>query len=90
MSDVINISSAGNVEVPAYQVLLEKGYQVRNEYHKADKEEIWFANMGEKHFRAHSPLELLGIVAIYENRGKNWQASDGDIETFLKKFYPNT
>jgi hypothetical protein len=31
-------------------------------------------------------LTLLGLVALYETRGPEWQASDEQIERFLAEF----
>ena len=37
---------------------------------------------------AEGPLELLGLWAMRDGRGKEWKASDDEIEAFLKRYYP--
>ena len=75
------IIAAGNVEVPAYLVLVEKGYEVR-----WDGNERWTASKGDFVFGGEGPIEVLGIVCMYENRGEDWKASDQAIDAFLDKF----
>ncbi len=75
------IIAAGNVEVPAYLVLIEKGYEVR-----CDGDERWTARKGDSVFGGAGPIEVLGIVCMYENRGKDWKASDEAIDNFLQKY----
>ena len=35
---------------------------------------------------SQDPLELLGLVALYEARGDSWKATDAEIDHFLKTF----
>ena len=81
----MQISAAGNTEVPAYLVLIAKGYEII--YRHPD--DAWVAQKGEEVFAASGPLELLGLVAMVEGRGSNWRATDEEIDAFLKK-YPGT
>jgi len=43
------------------------------------------ARKGDAILSAESPLELLGLVAMYNARGLQWQASDAEIDAFLAK-----
>ena len=81
----IHIASAGNVEVPAYLTLLEKGYSVRWE-RKSNDNELWFATKGDCEFIGGGPIELLGIACMYESRGNNWKATDEQIDAFVQKY----
>lgn len=47
---------------------------------------IWIAEDTITQFFAEDLVTLLGLVAIQENRGADWQASDEDIETFFAKY----
>ncbi len=80
----MQITAAGNTEVPAYLVLIAKGYEVSN-----PAGDLWLAQKGQNSFSAGRPLELLGLVAMAESRGVNWRATDQEIEAFLVK-YPQT
>lgn len=80
----MKLASAGNVVVPAYLVLLAKGYAVERE--AIDDREVWRASKGADEFIADSPLELLGVVVVSEERGADWQASDQEIQDFLRRF----
>lgn len=78
----MRLASAGNVEVPAYLALLEKGYQVS--WDDGDDQQFWFAAKDGHEFIGDGPLELLGLVALYETRGENWPATNQQIDDFLK------
>ena len=80
----MHIHRAGNTEVPAFLALQEKGYEVSWKFRS--KEEIklgkypklvhnvdFEAKKGNVSFSAYSIVELLGLVAMWETRGNNWQ-----------------
>lgn len=75
------IIAAANVEVPAYLVLVERGYEVR-----CDGRESWTACKDDSVFGGDGPIELLGVVTIFEHRGEDWKASDRAIADFLEMF----
>jgi hypothetical protein len=77
----MQIAAAGNTEVPAYLVLVARGFNF-----SCDHQSVWTATKGEASFLADSPLQLLGVVAMFESRGPQWQASDEQIEEFLCKY----
>jgi hypothetical protein len=52
----------------------------------SDREETWQALKGCDEFIAEDPLSLLGLVALFEVRGPNWQAADNEIDAFLSQF----
>jgi hypothetical protein len=81
------LCTAGNVEVPAYLVLLEKGYTVTVE-EGSTSPSSWLGVKNEQRYRADSLVELLGLVSMVEVRGAAWQASDNDIDAFLQAFEP--
>lgn len=67
-----------------YLVLKSKDFNISRI--EQNESEIWVAENDSALLRADSPTELLGLVSMYEHRGKDWIASDSDIDTFLKKF----
>jgi hypothetical protein len=76
----IHIAAAGNVEAPAYLTLLAQGFELH-----CDSRGQWTAKKGDTAFSANSPLELLGLAAMYDARGAQWQASDAELDAFLAK-----
>ena len=78
------IINAGNVMVPAYLTLLQKGYQVSVE--RDNEKENWVAENHQCKFVADDPVALLGLVCVFEVRGKSWQASDEQISQFLEMY----
>ena len=85
MSDKVKISAAGNVEIPAYLVLKMKGFSVRWE-RGGENSETWYAEKENLCFSGEGPIELLGVVDVYETRGNNWKASDEEIDEFLERY----
>ena len=82
-----SVAAAGNTEVPAYLALIELGYSVDRV--DKDGEEHWIAKKGTLRLTADGPLELLGLSLLRSERGPRWQASDTEIDEFLKRFYPS-
>jgi hypothetical protein len=82
-----SIAAAGNTEVPAFLTLIELGYSV--DRIDRDGEEYWIAKKGRLQLMADCPLELLGLSLLRSERGPRWQATDNEIDEFLKRFYPS-
>lgn len=84
MSLKVQIATAGNVIVPAYLTLKQKGFKVWwiRSNSKPD-EETWYAEDASRKFMAEDPVALLGLILLHEVRGDNWQASDEEIDDFL-------
>ena len=78
------IAAAGNTEAAAYFVLEGKGFQVQRLV--LDGAETWIATRDDQSFRGDGPLQLLGLVALHEIRGDQWQAGDKEIDRFLSTF----
>ena len=70
MSPKTTIATAGNTIIPAYLALLQKGYSISCESSAGAAEELWVAEDASTRFRAEDPLLLLGLVSLYEIRGK--------------------
>ena len=80
------IADAGNVTVPAYLSLLAKGYRVSCTRHPDTAEETWYAENDSIRLVSEDVLALLGLAAVFESSGSDWQASDSQIEDFVRKF----
>ncbi len=81
----MKLVAAGNVEVPAYLALKSLGFSISVK-HKSETEKIWAAENQHHEFIGNSPLELLALVKLLEVRGSEWQATDSQIDDFVKKF----
>ena len=79
------LCAAGNTEVPAYLVLMQKGYTVSYDQRESDRQ-ICYAEKDHLRFQADGVIEVLGLVCMYESRGVNWAATDPEIEDFLTKY----
>ena len=83
----ICITDAGNVLIPACLVLRAKGYRVSRSYLGSGLSEWWEADKPGERFSAENPIALLGIVAIYEVRGLDWQANETEFDS-MHELYP--
>ena len=81
------LADAANTIVPAYLTLLQRGVSVyRQPSAVTDSGMLWVAEDAGHRFVAEDLLVLLGLVALHETRGPQWQASDEEIERFLAEF----
>jgi hypothetical protein len=89
------IRIAGNTQIPALLALRAKGYRVWLEYTtEDDPRSSWYPYMPDyqaeiegAYFSATSPVELLGLVAMWETRGDDWKFKRGepDIDEELQE-----
>ncbi len=81
------LTDTGNTLVPAYLVLLQRGLSVCQEPSAVtDSGTLWIAEDADHRFFAEDLVTLLGLVAMHETRGPDWQASDEEIERFIAEF----
>lgn len=80
----MKISAAGNTEAPSYGCLLEKGYEVIAVDSVCGKS-IAIARKDEIELVGNSMLELLGLAALADAKGSDWQASDKLLDDYLSK-----
>lgn len=76
----MHLAAAANLLTPAYLTLLAKGFVVRCDG------DLMIAEKGQDRFVAEDPILLLGITAIAETRGEQWQASDEEANDFIDRF----
>ena len=72
------ISAAGNTYNPCLLVLRSKGYELWAE-ETEDHRMIWNARMGSHSLSGYSPPELLGIVALWEAFGAEWNRQQPNV-----------
>jgi len=84
MKHKLDISGAGNVVVPAFLALQKLGYSVRCENPLSDHE-TWIAESDTTILSADDVV-ILGLATLAQSRGERWQASETEIQDFLKKF----
>jgi hypothetical protein len=78
----VRIRIAGNTENPALLALRARGYRVWLEYtQEDDPTHPWHpampdyqAESADGYFSATTPVELLGLVALWETRGDDWRS----------------
>lgn len=79
MSEIV-IAAAGNTLAPALAVLIERGFDVV----RLDSDpELLEARKAGYRLVGEDPLILLGLVALVEARGANWQPSDKEVDALL-------
>ena len=78
----LSIRIAGNTQNPALNTLREKGYKLWIEPDDLSEESgefiDWNAQKNGRYFSATDPAELLGLVAMWEFRGDDWQQKTGE------------
>jgi hypothetical protein len=77
----MKLSAAANTEIPALLVLENNGYEITS-----IDGSVWRAIKNKNEFVANSPLELLGLIELFNQRGDAWRAGDSDIERCLNKY----
>jgi hypothetical protein len=85
MKPKLKIVGAGNVVVPAFLALQQRGYAVRREQ-RGDGVQIWIAQSDTVEVQSDDPVTLLSLAAIAETRGEHWRASDDQIQKFLDEY----
>lgn len=76
----MQISLAANTMTPAYLAILSKGFVVTT------SGDMMIAEKGQNRFVAEEPVSLLGLIALVEVRGEEWQADDHEIDAFVQDF----
>lgn len=74
---IFSLRIAGNTQTPALLVLEGKGYSLTVEAHE-DESLSWNAVKDGRYFSATDPVELLGLVTLWEVRGEDWQMRVGE------------
>jgi hypothetical protein len=72
-----SLVAAGNTYNPSLLVLRDKGYDLWLE--QGEERLLWCARKGDQNFLAYSGPELLGLVALWEHLGENWNQQSPDL-----------
>ncbi len=78
MTRRFSLVAAGNTTNPCLHVLRSKGYELRIEQDE-DGHTSYLARKDRREFLAFSAAELLGLVALCELMGDDWNKQDPDI-----------
>ena len=78
MSSAFRLSEVHDVGNVAIITLRRKGYRVWWEASERPSADDWWAKKESREFVARSPLALLGLVALWEDRGDEWQKKPGE------------
>ena len=76
----MHLIDAANAMTPAYLAILSKGFSIRGDGN------LMIAERDGDTFAAEGPVALLGLIAIIEVRGAEWQATDDEISEFVSRF----
>jgi hypothetical protein len=78
----LKIRIAGNTEIPCFSAIKDKGYEVTLTYYEGDDYPDWEAVKDNRLFSATNPIELLGLIAMWEVRGDDWCANSNDHKEY--------
>lgn len=67
------LREAMNVYNPALDVLRSLGYCLFGEFERDEEVRVWIAERGDVRLSAASPLALLGLAMLWQQRGANWR-----------------
>lgn len=81
---------AGNTHNPALLALKAKGYELfLGFFPEEDEKSPWYPEMPcweaykeGRLFSATTPVELLGLVALWETRGDNWRTEKHELRLY--------
>ena len=73
--------ASGNTYNPSLVVLRQKGYDLWLE--SGADGNLWCAKKGDQKFLAYTGPELLGLVALWEQLGENWNQQQPDVYSEL-------
>ena len=98
MSDrslTLYLHPAGNTMIPCLHAIVAKGYTVTHfflDLGSEQKRPRWAAEKNNRLFTAERLEELLGLIAMWEVRGDDWQPRESEDALFeqLIKAGPNT
>ena len=76
-----SLVASGNTYNPSLIVLRQKGYELWLE--KGEDRSLWCAKKDGQSFLAYTGPELLGLVVLWEQLGKNWNKQNPDIYSEL-------
>jgi hypothetical protein len=84
------IRIAGNTDIPALLAIRAKGFRLWLDYLKIDDSRSpWHpyqpdyqAEKDGAYFSATSPVELLGLIAMWEHRGDDWRMKPGESSVY--------
>lgn len=77
------LADAMNTYDPALATLQERGYRVWvRPVGEVEEGEEWLARKDGNELIAGDPLRLLGLAAILETRGVNWQLAENEPDLY--------
>jgi hypothetical protein len=87
----VKIGFAGNTFNPALHVIEKKGFLLGLYESESDQNSylIW-ARKDNCEFVSSNPVELLGLISMWENRGDEWKEKEGEkdiLEDLLDEYF---
>lgn len=81
----MRIVASVNTEVPSWLALKEQGWEIKK-IDSVGSKKLWVATKNGTDFIGGNPIELMGLIAMYEARGEQWQAEAEQIEEYQEKY----
>lgn len=77
MNERLRLAAAANTLAPALAALRQKGYTVSR------RDDSYRAESAARLLLADDLLQLLGLVALLDERGDSWHPTDEEIQALL-------
>lgn len=71
------LSEAMNVYSPALEVLRAQGFCLFGEFDCDDETKAWIAERPDVRLSAGTPIALLGLAMLWQQRGVDWAKGNG-------------
>lgn len=79
---VAKIASAANADTAAFAVLWAQGYEL--EIRRISDHEYLVAKKGDDEFLGETALVVLGLIAMFESRGRDWTPTDREVNRVIE------
>lgn len=80
----MKIFNAGNTLIPAILLLEQHGFIISCTV--VGKQSMLLASRNELILQADDPLQLLGLLTLYQDTRATWQATDNEIEDVMRRY----
>ena len=80
------LSWAGNTFAPCVATMKARGYEIEVSYWREgqDYQQRWSAAKDGHLFFVDTPVDVLGLIGLWETRGDDWQASDEEFDSYIR------
>ena len=76
------VVAAGNSNTASFTVLIDQGFQVEAISVSSDGSPYYCAKKDGNEFLGASPIEILGLITMFQARGADWYPTDEEVHYF--------